>query len=202
MSEFKILIVEDDVFIADDIKDTLEGLGYEVCSICYDSEKAMKELYRCVPDLVMLDITIRGQRDGIQLAEVINKHHHIPFIYLSSHSDQVTLQRAKQTRPRGFIVKPFTDRDLISSIEIAIYNHSEDLKKKNLDKSFVDLASSQPLTNKEYIIFKDIINGLNNRQIGEKHLLSINTIKTHIKRLFDKLEVNDRVSAVRKVTSS
>ncbi len=199
MSEFKILIVEDEVFIAEDLRDMLEELGYEVCAVCYNSEKAISELYRCTPDLVMLDITIRGQKDGIQLAKVINEHHHIPFIYLTSHSDRETLERAKHTRPRGYIVKPFKDRDLISSIEIALFNHAEDLKKRNLEKSFVDRSATTPLSDKEHEIFLDLVDGLNNKQIGEKRFLSINTIKTYIKRLFDKLEVHDRVSAVRKV---
>jgi len=202
MSEFKILIVEDEVFIAEDLRDTLEELGYEVCSVCYDSEKAAKELYRCVPDLVMLDITIRGQKDGIQLAEIINEHHQMPFIYLTSHSDKETLRRAKHTRPRGYIVKPFKESDLASSIEIALYSHGEDLKKKNLEKSFVDRVSRQPLSEQEYEIFMAMIDGLNNRQIGEALHLSVNTVKTYLKRLFDKLEVHDRVSAVRKVIST
>ncbi len=201
MSEFKILIVEDEVFIAEDIRDTLEELGFEVCAVCYDSEKAASELHRCNPDLVMLDITIRGQKDGIELAEMINKHHHIPFIYLTSHSDRSTLLRAKHTKPGGYIVKPYKDSDLISSIEIALFNHSEYLRKKNIDKSFVDQVSTPNLSNQEYDIFLDLLDGLNNRQIGEKRHLSINTIKTYIKRIFDKLKVNDRVSAVRKVIS-
>lgn len=199
MSEFKILIVEDEALIAEDIRMTLEELGYEVCAICHDSERASQALHTHHPDLVLLDISIKGHKDGIELAKVINDHHHIPFIYLTSHSDRATLERAKQTRPRGYIVKPFRDRDLISSIEIALYNHSEDLKKKNLDKSVVDSAANAPLSPLEYEVFVDLVDGLNNRQIAEKRFKSVNTIKTYIKRIFDKLEVHDRVSAVRKV---
>lgn len=201
MSDFKILIVEDEVFIAEDLRDTLEELGYDVCAVCFDSEKATKELYRCTPDLVMLDITIRGQKDGIELAEIINEYHQVPFIYLTSHSDKETLRRAKHTRPRGYIVKPFKDRDLVSSIEIALFNHGEDLKKRNLEKSFVDRVASTPLSDQEYQIFMALVDGLNNRQIGELLHLSVNTVKTYLKRLFDKLEVHDRVSVIRKVTS-
>ena len=202
MSEFKILIVEDEVLIAEDLRDSIEEIGYEVCSVCYDSEKTSQELYRCKPDLVMLDITIRGQKDGIEIAEIINEYHHIPFIYLTSHSDKATLERAKHTRPGGYIVKPFKDSDLISSIELALFNHGEDLKRKNLSKAFVDGVSNSPLSNQKYEIFLDVVSGLNNRQIGTKNNLSINTIKTYIKRLFEKLEVHDRVSAVRKVITS
>ena len=201
MDNFRILIVEDETIIAEDLLDTLEDLGYDVCSVCYDSETALQELYRCKPDLALLDITIRGLKDGIEVAQIINKNHQIPFIYLTSHSDRVTLNRAKHTRPRGYIVKPFKDRDLISSIEIALYNHSEDLKKKTLNKEVVDAVGRVPLSVREYEIFMDLIDGLNNRQIGEKRFISINTVKAHIKKIFEKLDVHDRVSAVRKVIS-
>ncbi len=201
MDNFQILIVEDETIIAEDIRDTLEELGYDVCSVCYDSETALQELYRCKPDLALLDITISGIKDGIEVAEIINKRHQIPFIYLTSHSDRATLERAKHTRPRGYIVKPYKDRDLISSIEIALYNHSEDLKKKILTKEVVDREGRTPLSQREYEVFMDLIDGLNNRQIGEKRFISTNTVKAHIKKIFHKLDVHDRISAVRKVIS-
>ncbi len=201
MSDFTILVVEDEVFIAEDIRATLLKLGYEVCGVAYDSEKALQMIYQQRPDLVLLDITIRGLKDGIEVAETINKIHGIPFIFLTSHSDSITLDRAKATRPCGYIVKPFKDRDLISSIEVGLYNWSQELKKKNLDKSIVDSVSDQPLSSREYEIFLDLVEGLNNRQIGSRHFISVNTVKTHIKRIFIKLDVHDRVSALRKVLS-
>ena len=199
MSNFKIVIVEDEVFIAKDIKRILLQLGYDVPAIAYDSESAIKKIYQFQPDLVLLDITIRGQRDGIQVAQVLNENHKIPFIFLTSHSDRSTLSRAKQTRPYGYIVKPYTDKDLISSIEIALYNWSEDLKKKNLDKTLVDESAHTPLSQREYEVYLDLVNGLNNQQIASKHFVSVNTIKTHIKNIFSKLDVHDRLSALRKV---
>lgn len=200
MDNFSILVVEDEVLIAEDIRDTLEDLGYGVCAVCYDSETAIKELYRCKPNLALLDITIRGHRDGIEVAQVINEHHHIPVVFLTSHADRGTLERAKKVRPRGYIVKPFKDSDLISTIEIALFNHSEDLRRSTLDKTVVDDYCTAPLSPREYEIFMDLVDGLNNRQIGEKHFVSMNTVKAHIKKIFDKLDVHDRVSAVRKVT--
>lgn len=199
--DFRILIVEDEVIIVEDIKDTLTDLGYSVCATCYDSETAIDEIYRHKPDLVLLDINIRGQRDGIQVGQVIHDHHHVPFIYLTSHSDRDTLARAKQTRPRGYIVKPFKEADLISSIEIALHNHSEDLKRAQLTHEIVNKACHQPLSDREYEIFMDLIDGLNNRQIGERRFISVNTVKAHIKKIFDKMDVHDRVSAVRKVVA-
>ena len=199
MSNFKILVVEDEVLIAIDIQETLQDLGYDVCQVCYHSEDAIKALQRHQPDLVLLDISIPGNEDGIALAHKINEHYEIPFIYLTSHADLATIERAKHTKPYGYIVKPFKDKDLISSIEIALYNYSEDLKKKNIDKSIVDRVSLTPFSDQEYAIFLDVVNGMNNRQIGEAKFLSVNTIKTYLKRIFEKLEVHDRVSAVRKV---
>lgn len=199
MSNFKILVVEDEVFIAKDIQMSLLNVGYEVPAIAYDSESALEKIYRYQPDLVLLDITIRGQRDGIGVAEIINQLHSIPFIYLTSHSDRATLERAKVTSPYGYIVKPFTDKDLMTSIEIALFNWSEKIKKQNLDKSLVDQAANAPLSSKEYEVYLDLVNGLNNRQMAEKHFVSINTVKTHIKRIFNKLDVNNRLNALRKV---
>lgn len=201
MENYRILIVEDEVIIAEDLKDALSAMGYEVCGICYDSESALDQLYRLRPDMVLLDINIRGTKDGIAVARIIKDSYHIPFIFLSSLSDRHTLERARVTRPRGYLVKPFRDQDLMTTIEMAIYNHSMDLKQKQADKSHIDQFANSPLSDREYEIFLDIIDGLNNGQIAEKHFISINTVKTHVKRLFSKLDVHDRLGAVTKVMS-
>jgi len=199
MKQSKILIVEDEVFIAEDLKDSLESFGYKVCDICHDGQSALKAIHRFRPDLILLDINIKGSQDGIQLASFINDQFAIPFIYLTSYASQEYLSRAKNTRPRGYLLKPFRERDVMTAIEVSLFNHQEDVKKKSLQKCVVDEASVSPFSEKEYEIFIDLAEGLNNRQIGEKRYLSVNTIKTYVKRIFEKLEVNDRVSALRKV---
>ncbi len=198
---YRIIVVEDEVLIAEDLKDVIESLGYEVCCICYDSERALDQIHRQQPDMVILDINIRGTKSGIEVGQIIRNQYDIPFIYLSSLSDRDTLDKAKVTRPGGYLVKPFKDRDLLSTIEMAIYNHTMDLNKGRLSHSYVNTLSHTDLSPKEYEVVIDIIAGLNNRQIGEKHFVSINTIKTHVKRIFVKLEVNDRVSLTKKLTS-
>lgn len=195
----KILIVEDDALIARDIKITLEELGYDVCSICYNSQMAFRDLYRCRPDLVLLDISIPGHKDGIAIAETLNTIHQLPFIFLTSHSDEATLERAKHTRPWGYIVKPFKDSDLKTSVEIALFNHGEMIKRLSVSKEVVDRRSKNPLSPKEYEIFMELIEGKNNNQIARNQFVSVNTVKTHIKHIFDKLDVHDRVAAVKKV---
>lgn len=198
---YRIIIVEDEVLIAEDLKDVIESLGYEVASICYSSEVALDQIYSERPDMVILDINIRGSKTGIEVGQIIQDNYDIPFIYLSSLSDRDTLNKAKVTRPRGYLVKPFKDKDLLSTIEMAIYNHTIDLNKTQLSHSYVNEVAVTDLSPKEYEILLDIIDGLNNRQIGEKHFVSVNTIKTHVKRIFAKLDVHDRVSLTKKVTT-
>ena len=199
MRQYRILIVEDEVLIAEDLFDSLSELGYEVCDICHDSESALRQIEKVQPDFIILDIHIRGSRNGIELAEIIRERYGIPFLFLTSFSDRETLADAKKTRPRGYLVKPFREKDLLTTIETAIFNHEEDLRKSRIQKEQVDAVSSKPLSDKEYLIFLDLIDGKPNQEIAEKHFISINTVKTHVRNIFLKLEVRDRVSALRKV---
>lgn len=199
MENFRILIVEDEVLIAEDIQMSLTDLGYEVSDICYDIESALDAIYRERPDMIMLDINIRGTKDGIEIAEIINEKYHIPFIYLTSLSDRKTLERAKVTRPKGYLTKPFKDKDLLTTIEMAIYNHSQEWANKTISKSHVNQYCTSPISTKEYEILKEIIEGLNNTQIAQKHFISVNTVKTHVKRIFTKMEVSDRLTLVKRL---
>ena len=199
MRQYRILIVEDEVLIAEDLFDSLSELGYEVCGICHDSESALRQMEKMQPDFIILDIHIRGSRNGIELAEIIRERYEIPFIFLTSFSDRETIADAKKTRPRGYLVKPFREKDLLTTIETAIFNHEEDLRKSRIQKEQVDAVASKPLSEKEYVIFLDLIDGKPNQEIAEQHFISINTVKTHVRNIFSKLEVHDRVSALRKV---
>jgi len=199
LENYRILIVEDEVLIAEDIQMSLTDLGYDICEICYDSESALDTIHRLQPDMIMLDINIRGTRDGIEIAHIINEKYQLPFIFLTSLSDRDTLEKAKLTRPKGYLTKPFKDKDLMTTIEMAIYNHSQEQSSKSIDKHHVDQYCQPSLSDKEYEIFKEIIEGMNNTQIAQKHFISVNTVKTHVKRIFTKMQVSDRVTAVRKV---
>jgi DNA-binding LytR/AlgR family response regulator len=117
--------VEDEALIADHIAEILEECGYEVPAVCGTGENALKEIEAKKPDLVLLDINLNGNIDGLDVAHEINKRMKIPFIFLTSNSDERTIDKAKLTSPAGFIVKPFTKADLQSNIEIAIYKESQ-----------------------------------------------------------------------------
>ncbi len=118
----KILIVEDEPIIASDIEMILEDLGYEVTGIEDNAEEAIESIENNKPDLVLLDINIEGDIDGVMLAEDINNKYKIPFVFLTSNADKMTINRVKRTKPAGFIAKPFSEKDLQSNIEIALFS--------------------------------------------------------------------------------
>lgn len=120
MSGEKILLVEDDDVIAKVADWRLKNLGYTVCGRATSGAEAMELVVNAKPDVVLMDVNIRGDIDGIETASMIKKGFNIPVIFVTSHSDGPTLERAKATRPNGFIVKPFDDNDLRVAIELAL----------------------------------------------------------------------------------
>ncbi len=136
MNQIKILIVEDELIIAEDLKDILESLDYEVCGIAISAREALQLLEEHAPDIALLDIQIKGGKDGIDLANDINEQFKIPFIFLSSHADAATLERAKQVKPYGYLVKPFQEKDIHTTVEMALSNFAG--TNTNLHKSETD----------------------------------------------------------------
>lgn len=126
MSKGRILIVEDEGIVAADLARKLEQLGYEVAGIAEYGEEAVALDARLRPDLVLVDIWLKGPMDGIQAAEAIRHQHDVPLVYLTAHSDPPTLARAKLTGPFGYILKPFDERDLATQIEMALFRHQAD----------------------------------------------------------------------------
>jgi len=123
MTEAKILVVEDENIVALEIKKRLQKLGYIVPSVASTGEDAISKVEGILPDLVLMDIMLKGEIDGIDAAGEIRKRFNIPVVYLTAYSDEETLQRAKLTEPYGYILKPFEENDLRTTIEIALYRH-------------------------------------------------------------------------------
>lgn len=124
MAEVRILIVEDEPLIAEDLRGLLEELGHHVCAVCDNALDAMAEIAAQAPDLLLLDINLGDGADGVQLAAAVKGKHPVPFIFVTSHSDPATLERVKPLRPAGFIIKPFDENDLRAQIEIALARHA------------------------------------------------------------------------------
>ncbi|HML06285.1 MAG TPA: methanogen output domain 1-containing protein [Methanobacterium sp.] len=128
MSSVKILVVEDESIVAMDIKHRLEAMDYDVPEIVSSGEDAVEKAALLIPDLILMDIVLRGDMDGIQAAQIIKDNYDIPIVYLTAYSDEKTLKRAKITGPFGYIIKPFEDRELHSAIEVALYKHEMESK--------------------------------------------------------------------------
>lgn len=139
MEEVKVLIVEDENIIALNIKKKLKSFGYAVPAIVSTGEEAVKMAEIISPDLILMDIMLKGDMDGVAAAEEIKERFDIPVIYLTAYSDDKVLERAKITEPYGYIVKPFKAIDLRSNIEMALYRHSV---QKSTDKEGVSCEES------------------------------------------------------------
>ena len=123
-----ILVVEDDELIAQGIRRVLLDLGYDVPAAVASGSDAFESVETRRPDLVLMEIRLKGPSDGIETAMMLREKHQVPIVYLSSHWDEATLARAKATGPHGYIVKPFTDRKLRTSIEVALGRHALESK--------------------------------------------------------------------------
>jgi len=124
MSTLKIGIVEDEVIIADHLADILVKLGYEVIDPADSYAEAIQMIESKMPDLLLLDIQLKGKKDGIDLAAKIKDEYQIPFIFLTANADAATVERAKTVNPCSYLIKPFTKDDLYTAIEICMHNFS------------------------------------------------------------------------------
>jgi DNA-binding NarL/FixJ family response regulator len=188
----RILIVEDEPIISDDIESTLLSNDYDIAGKAYSSTQALDMLLSRYPDLVLLDIAIKGDKDGIDIATIIREKYQIPFIFLTSYSDKLTLDRAKPTMPYGYIVKPFKDRDLLTAIEMGMYRFSSENNIVPIIKENIEQKNNVQLTKMEYSILILIWEGKSNKGISEVLFISVNTVKTHIKNTFEKFGVRSR----------
>lgn len=134
MPNIRILVVEDESLVAKDIQNMLRSLGYEVIDVVSTGEEAIQLAEATAPDLVLLDIVLKGEVDGIVAAERIWERFSIPVIYLTAYADETTLQRAKVTEPFGYILKPFDERELQTTIEMAFYKARMDRKLREREE--------------------------------------------------------------------
>lgn len=128
MASAQIMVVEDESIIAEDIQAMLETLGYTVPAIAFSGEEAIRKAAETRPDLVLMDIVLKGRMDGVAAAEYLRAHHRIPVIYVTAYADEQTLSWAKLTEPLGYILKPIDERELHTAIELALYKHQAEKK--------------------------------------------------------------------------
>ncbi|BBO84323.1 response regulator [Desulfosarcina ovata] len=129
MTQANILVVEDEGIVAQEIKSRLEKSGYAVCAVAHDGETALDHAAAMRPDLILMDIRLKGGMDGIETAGQIRDRFNIPVVYLTAYTDPATLERAKVMEPFGYVVKPFETRSLMVSIEIALHRHRSETER-------------------------------------------------------------------------
>lgn len=131
MNKKRIFVVEDESIVSLEIQTRLRALGYEIAGSAASGEEAIRKILDSKPDLVLMDIRIKGDIDGIETAAEVRKHLETPVIFLTAYADETTLQRAKITNPFGYIIKPFEERELSINIEIALYkDHTQKLLRE------------------------------------------------------------------------
>ena len=151
MDRKRILIVEDEKIVAEDIKRTLVNYSYEVCSILSYGEEALIKAKELLPDLILMDIMLEGEMDGIEAAEKIYMEFGIPVIFLTAYANEKILKKAAQSTPFGYLIKPFEDRELRASIEMALYK----FKMENIIKTSRNFLWRVIDTVPNYIFIKD-----------------------------------------------
>lgn len=197
-SELQVLIVEDEPVIAENIAHYLNNHNFKVCGIAYDDEEAKMFLENGSPDAAILDINLGSASTGLDIAHLINAKYKVPFIFLTSYADKETIEKAKAVNPWGYIVKPFNEKTILATLEIAISNFAQANNKGrphlNLEKLNKHLLS--PVSEREFEVLRLINEGCTNQQIADELIVSINTIKKHINSAYLKLDAYSRSSAI------
>ncbi len=158
MDKPKILIVEDEIIIAKELESKLRSTGYAIAGVVTSGEEAVEEALKKKPDIILMDISLQGLMTGIDAAEVIRKTQNIPVIYLTATSDEATIKKAEKGAPYGFIIKPYTDRELQTNIEIALLRHKLEMQFIDrgdwLTSTFDSMGDAVIATDRNSIILK------------------------------------------------
>lgn len=142
MSKNRIMIVEDDNIVAADIQTSLEQANHEVVCTCSTGEDALEQAAKHLPDLILMDILLKDNMDGIESARIIYDRFNIPVVFLTAYSGSLTVDRAKTAHPYGYIVKPFDDHMLLTTIEIALYKHRAEKEANRKNQLYRQLLST------------------------------------------------------------
>jgi len=158
MESYKVMIVEDDAVTSMNLKMALENQGYEVTAMVDTGIQAPNKIKVYEPDIILVDISLQDDADGIELAKYIKEKHDLPFIYLTAHSDADIIDEAKQTEPYGYIVKPFDPESLHATIQMAMYKYRvEKEREKNLEGLKNDKLSLEKLLYNKKVSDKPIV---------------------------------------------
>jgi signal transduction histidine kinase len=152
-----ILIVEDEGLVADEIQARLNDLGYSLTSVANSGEEALTRIKESYPDLILMDIKLKGNMDGIEIAQLIHDWVDVPVIFITAYADEKTLARAKITEPFGYVLKPFQDKELQTSVELALFKHGMERKLKLANQELQQKATELQELNEELAQYANAI---------------------------------------------
>jgi DNA-binding LytR/AlgR family response regulator len=144
MEKIRVVIVEDEFAIAEDISAQLQAAGYTVTAIFDSAEKGLELILKNPPDVILADIRLTGAMDGIELVKKLTKTVSLPIIYITANSDPATYNRARETRPHSFLVKPFSNANLLAAVDMALLNFSKDVGASSIER-ITALPSSEEI---------------------------------------------------------
>ena len=183
MAKANIMIVEDEAIVGEELKISLEDMGYAVTSIVKSGEQTIEKADQERPDLILMDIKLKGQMDGIEAADLIRSRLDIPVIFLTAYADDDKIERAKLTMPFGYILKPFQDRDLEVTIEIALYTAKIDAERKQMQDELAKHRDHlEELVKERTKELQIVINSMSGREVRMVELKKV------IKKLRSQLE--------------
>jgi two-component system, response regulator PdtaR len=201
MSNGKLLVVEDDRTAASIIKMLVKKCDYQVVDVVSTGDSAIQSTKRNMPDLVLMDIKIEGDKDGITTANTIINELHIPVVYITSYSDKDILRRARVTKHSGFINKPLREVDLKTTINLAVSKHKkaneETLIRKKL--SVTELMNTYGLTKSESNLVMNLIKNPDLNATSDDFDITINTLRTHLKNIYKKTCTNSKAELLMKI---
>ena len=152
MGKISVLVVEDESIVSKDIQYSLKKLGYNVVGVAATGQKAIDLCGEKTPDIILMDIMLKGDINGIEASTRIKESYNIPVIFLTAYADENTLSKAKVTEPYAYIIKPFKEIDLHTSIEMAFYKHSKELEILKERDMLYNIVENKE--NKEFIFVK------------------------------------------------
>lgn len=198
MNKLRILVVEDDPVVADDIQACLESLNYGVLGPAYDAENALLLCAQSDFDLALLDIHLNKHGEGIELARKIREQKAVPIIFLTASGDDMTLAKAREIHPEQYLLKPFNAVQLKAALEIVFHNlqHPDaDYEVRCRIEKF-NKSIPEALSVREADIVILLLEGLSNAEIADRLFISLHTVKTHVKRIFHKTGAESRTQLI------
>lgn len=201
MSGNRILIVDDDRTTANVMQLYLESFGFVVPAIACSGAEAIDKTKTLKPDLILMDVNLGKGLDGIDTAEVIMKNFHTPVIYVTSHNDEKTLERAQLTNPYGFINKPLRETDLKTTVRFALDKDRKNPAKKDTPLLEDVLHQVYNLTPAESRVVSRLLDNPDVEAAAEALHISISTVRTHLKHIYRKTDTNRQTSLFHKIVT-